>query len=46
VRPGVERSELIQEYMGEFKEDDLSLTEIASYVPAASKLVDEVAFDF
>ncbi|WP_237066064.1 Fe(3+) ABC transporter substrate-binding protein [Microbulbifer guangxiensis] len=46
VRPGVERSELIQEYMGDFKEDDLSLTEIASYVPAASKLVDEVAFDF
>ncbi|GAA5525702.1 iron uptake protein A1 [Microbulbifer aestuariivivens] len=46
VRPGVKRSELIQEYMGEFREDDLSLTEIATYVPAASKLVDEVAFDF
>ena len=46
VRPGIERSELIREYMGEFKEDDLSITEIASHVPAASRLVDEVQFDF
>jgi len=46
VRPGTERSALIEEYMGEFKEDDLSLTEIGSHVPAASRLVDEVGFDF
>ena len=46
VRPGTERSELIREYMGEFKEDTLSITEIAEHVPAASRLVDEVQFDF
>ncbi|MCO1334205.1 Fe(3+) ABC transporter substrate-binding protein [Microbulbifer sp. OS29] len=46
VRPGTARSELIKEYMGKFKEDDLSLTEIGSHVPAASRLVDEVHFDF
>ncbi|SHF96602.1 iron(III) transport system substrate-binding protein [Microbulbifer donghaiensis] len=46
VRPGTPRSELINQYMGEFKEDDLSLTEIGSHVPAASRLVDEVGFDF
>ncbi|SDK69032.1 Fe(3+) ABC transporter substrate-binding protein [Microbulbifer yueqingensis] len=46
VRPGTARSDLIEEYMGEFKEDDLSLTEIAAHVPAASRLVDEVGFDF
>lgn len=46
VRPGTPRSKLIKEYMGEFKEDDLSLTEIGSNVPAASRLVDEVGFDF
>ncbi|WP_444932485.1 Fe(3+) ABC transporter substrate-binding protein [Microbulbifer sp. JTAC008] len=46
VRPGTARSELIKEYMGEFKEDDLSLTEIGSYVPTASRMVDEVRFDF
>ncbi|MFA0811083.1 Fe(3+) ABC transporter substrate-binding protein [Microbulbifer epialgicus] len=46
VRPGTPRSELIKEYMGEFKEDNLSLTEIGSNVPAASRLVDEVGFDF
>lgn len=46
VRPGTPRSELINEYMGSFKEDELSLTEIGSHVPAASRLVDEVGFDF
>ncbi|MCX2841740.1 Fe(3+) ABC transporter substrate-binding protein [Microbulbifer thermotolerans] len=46
VRPGTKRSELIEEYMGEFKEDSLSLTEIGALVPAASRLVDEVGFDF
>lgn len=46
VRPGTPRSALIQEHMGEFKEDDLSLTEVGGHVVAASKLVDEVGFDF
>ncbi|WP_444944834.1 Fe(3+) ABC transporter substrate-binding protein [Microbulbifer sp. ZKSA006] len=46
VRPGTARSALIKKYMGEFKEDDLGLTEIGSQVPAASRLVDEVRFDF
>ena len=46
VRPGTPRSELINEYMGEFKEDDLSITEVGSHVAEASKLVDEVGFDF
>ncbi|UHQ56229.1 Fe(3+) ABC transporter substrate-binding protein [Microbulbifer sp. YPW16] len=46
VRPGTQRSDLINQYMGEFKEDDISLTEIGSHVPTASKLVDEVGFDF
>lgn len=46
VRPGTPRSDLIERYMGEFREDDLSLAEIAAQVPAASRLVDEVGFDF
>ncbi|WP_237059992.1 Fe(3+) ABC transporter substrate-binding protein [Microbulbifer sediminum] len=46
VRPGTPRSDLINQYMGEFKEDDISLTEIGSHVPTASRLVDEVGFDF
>ncbi|WKD50571.1 Fe(3+) ABC transporter substrate-binding protein [Microbulbifer spongiae] len=46
VRPQTPRSELINRYMGEFKEDNLSLTEIGAHVPAASRLVDEVGFDF
>jgi len=46
VRPGIERSELINEYMGDFKEDPLSLTTITDHVDEASRLVDEVAYDF
>jgi iron(III) transport system substrate-binding protein len=46
VRPGTPRSELIEQYMGEFKADDLSLSLIGSHVATASRLVDEVGFDF
>lgn len=46
VRPGIERSDLINQYMGEFKEDPLSLTTITDHVDEASRLVDEVAYDF
>lgn len=46
VRPGTPYSTLLNEYMGEFKQDDLGLTEITRHVEAASKLVDKVGFDF
>lgn len=46
VRPGTPHSSLLNQYMGEFKEDDLSLTRIAEHVETASKLVDKVGYDF
>ncbi|WP_306418328.1 Fe(3+) ABC transporter substrate-binding protein [Saccharospirillum mangrovi] len=46
VRPGIERSDLIKQYMGDFKEDPLSLTTITDHIDEASRLVDEVAYDF
>jgi iron(III) transport system substrate-binding protein len=45
VRPGVARSALINEYMGEFKADELSLTKVAANRSAAAKMVDRVGFD-
>ncbi|WP_036228295.1 Fe(3+) ABC transporter substrate-binding protein [Marinobacterium jannaschii] len=45
VRPNTERSPLIKEHMGEFKEDDISLKQIASLRSAAAKLADQVQFD-
>lgn len=45
VKPGTAKSELIQQYMGEFKEDNLSLATIAANREKASKLVDKVGFD-
>ncbi|HSG02916.1 MAG TPA: extracellular solute-binding protein [Marinobacterium sp.] len=45
VRPGVARSALINEYMGEFKADTLSLTRIAANRAEASRMVDRVGFD-
>ena len=45
VRPGVERSDLINQYMGEFKADELSLTRVAGNRAEASKMVDRVGFD-
>lgn len=46
VRPGTPYSALLNQYMGDFKQDDLSLTEITRYVDEASRLVDEVGYDF
>lgn len=45
VRPGTPKSSLIQQYMGDFKEDQLSLATIAANRAEASKLVDKVGFD-
>ncbi len=45
VRPGTPKSSLIQQYMGDFKADDLSLAIIAANRSKASKLVDKVGFD-
>lgn len=45
VRPGVARSALINEYMGEFKADSVSLTRIAANRAEASRMVDRVGFD-
>ena len=44
VKPSVERSELVSSW-GEFKTDDLSLTEVAKHRATASKLVDTVNYD-
>ncbi len=45
VRPGTPKSSLIQQYMGNFKADELSLATIAANRSQASKLVDKVGFD-
>ncbi|PMK04485.1 Fe(3+) ABC transporter substrate-binding protein [Vibrio sp. 10N.261.55.A7] len=44
VKAGVERSELVASW-GDFKADDVSLDDIASYHSAAIRLLDEVKFD-
>ncbi len=44
VKPGVALSELVASW-GEFKEDNLPLSEISKYRPLALKLIDEVKFD-
>jgi len=44
VKPGVARSALVQSW-GDFKMDTLSIETIAKHRPAASKLVDKVAFN-
>ncbi|GGX58080.1 Fe(3+) ABC transporter substrate-binding protein [Saccharospirillum salsuginis] len=46
VRPGVPNSSLLNQYMGDFKADTVSLTKVAEHVSEASKLVDKVAYDF
>ncbi|WP_372831915.1 Fe(3+) ABC transporter substrate-binding protein [Pontibacterium sp.] len=45
VRNGTQRSELITKYMGEFKEDGVSLQKIAELRSTAAKMVDKVGFD-
>ena len=45
VRAGTERSELIQQYMGEFKEDTINLQQVTELRAQAARLVDKVGFD-
>ncbi|MCV6611952.1 MAG: Fe(3+) ABC transporter substrate-binding protein [Amphritea sp.] len=45
VRPNTPRAELINEYMGEFKEDQINLQEVAELRATAARLVDKVGFD-
>ncbi|MDY8108698.1 Fe(3+) ABC transporter substrate-binding protein [Fulvimarina sp. 2208YS6-2-32] len=44
LEPGIETSDLVQGF-GEFNKDDISLSAIASHRDAASRIVDEVAYD-
>ncbi|MEH6576769.1 MAG: Fe(3+) ABC transporter substrate-binding protein [Amphritea sp.] len=45
VRPGTKRSALIEQYMGEFKEDTINLQKVAELRAQAARLVDKVGFD-
>lgn len=45
VREGTPRSELINKYMGEFKEDGINLQRVAELRSTAAKMVDKVGFD-
>ncbi len=45
VKEGVERSPLVEEYMGNFKADKVSIEEIAANRDKAMQLVDKIAFD-
>lgn len=45
VRPGTPNSALIEEYMGNFKGDEISLSELGPLRATASRLVDKVGFD-
>ncbi|GGO82730.1 iron ABC transporter substrate-binding protein [Marinobacterium nitratireducens] len=45
VRPDTPRSDLINEYMGDFKADAINLQELGPLRTTASKLVDKVGFD-
>ncbi|NVK43334.1 MAG: Fe(3+) ABC transporter substrate-binding protein [Oceanospirillaceae bacterium] len=45
VRPDTPRSELINEYMGDFKGDSINLQELGPLRATASKLLDKVGFD-
>nr|WP_236588762.1 Fe(3+) ABC transporter substrate-binding protein [Amphritea japonica] len=45
VRPGTQRSDLIEQYMGEFKQDNIGLQKVAQLRSDAAKLVDKVGFD-
>ncbi|WP_394170665.1 Fe(3+) ABC transporter substrate-binding protein [Saccharospirillum alexandrii] len=46
VKPGTPYSALLNQYMGDFVADDVSLTAIVDHVDEASRLVDEVGYDF
>jgi iron(III) transport system substrate-binding protein len=44
VKPGVERSALVQSW-GDFTQDSLGLTEIATHRAAALRIMEEIDFD-
>nr|WP_320137018.1 Fe(3+) ABC transporter substrate-binding protein [uncultured Amphritea sp.] len=45
IRPGTKRSALLDEYMGDFKQDNVSLQKIAELRATAARMVDKVGFD-
>lgn len=45
VRPKTPWSALLEEHMGEFKGDEINLTQVAEQRAAAAKLVDKIGFD-
>ncbi len=45
IRPGTKRSALLDQYMGDFKEDSISLQKIAELRADAARMVDKVGFD-
>ncbi|ANG61973.1 iron ABC transporter substrate-binding protein [Marinobacterium aestuarii] len=45
VRPGTPNSALIEEYMGNFKADEIDLNKLGPLRAVASRLVDKVGFD-
>ncbi len=45
VRPGTPKSDLVKQYMGDFKGDTINLQRVAEQRAAAAKLVDKVGFD-
>ena len=45
VRPKTKRSDIIKKYMGDFKGDEINLTEVGALRKEAAKLVDKVGFD-
>lgn len=45
VRPGIEWSPLLKEYMGDFKADEVNLSDVVKHRAEASRMVDRVGFD-
>ncbi|MBN1007725.1 Fe(3+) ABC transporter substrate-binding protein [Amphritea pacifica] len=45
VRPATPRSALLNQYMGEFKQDNINLQKVAELRVQASRMVDKVGFD-
>jgi iron(III) transport system substrate-binding protein len=45
VKEGSKRSELLNTYMGQFKEDEINLQSVAELRATAAKMVDRVGFD-
>ncbi|WP_428036947.1 Fe(3+) ABC transporter substrate-binding protein [Amphritea sp.] len=45
VRPGTKRSALLDQYMGDFKQDSINLQKIAELRAQAARMADKVGFD-